>query len=168
MKQLLACAALVAAACSSTPPPAITPQPCPTTGPAVQAAQKARAVSPTSYLRGRYLSENAWDLFDVDKDDRLTWAEYQEMSWASWLSMLEEGRCTFTLQQYLDAKHPPLPEGADQTMRNDMLRLSERSFHELDRGHKGYITRSDIGASRWQFNKLDLNNDRVLTRGVEF
>jgi Ca2+-binding EF-hand superfamily protein len=134
---------------------------------AIRAAALAAPMPPTTThelgMAMGYLIKHTFELFDQDKDGSLTFDEFLEYHFASYLvfNVERDGRLTF--EEYRESyagppAHPfTIPHPSDRDI--------ERRFHALDRAKKGYLTIDDFREEAMQyFRANDVNRDGRVTQ----
>ena len=116
--------------------------------------------------RARYLSENAFDMVDADRDGRLTLAEWRNKEWLTYSEFDHDRNGLLDATELKDMQCGGL--GADTPNRPPLLRWclssAEQEFRRLSPSGRGISADSLASQARRGFEYNDLNRDGFVTR----
>ncbi len=112
-------------------------------------ADLARAAFPNTdsdwaIKRNEFIRHKRWEIFDENRDGRLSSDEFLNAEWAGFLAQLPAGSCVVTKQAFMERF---LGDPADKTsgwFAPYQPTVYEGLFKSFDTDGKGYITKQDI------------------------
>ena len=113
--------------------------------------------------RNNFLGINKWKLFDADGDGRMSFEEYVDYEWATFLMHTPPGTCTVSEAQYVYALMGDPSDPQAPAHKAAFLNSALQDFRATDRKRQGYITRADLRlVSRQSFDLSDRNHDGFI------